>query len=342
MGYDYDVIVAGASFTGLATAVNLKADVLLLDRKSIGSVSTSACTSPLYILEAEGLTDSILKLVDQVKFITAYNEVDFKTKIPFAVFDYKIFCQKYFERFKGEFKKEQVIGFDGRKVITTKGQYSARVIIDCTGWRAALASALRPDFVKRDQLGFGLETEVEFEVESLHFIFDPRVIHPGYAWIFPAGSKARFGVGSFRGEKNMVEKLNRFVQSYGLRTSTIHGGFMPYRLRQPTVENVFLVGDSAGQILPLTGEGIRQGMFFGRACARLVQRFIDGEMSFEAAQAEYRKLVDHHRGFYGIFQFLQELWSSGPNLLIGIAAWLGVRKPVCLWAQKEYFETMKF
>lgn len=338
---DYDVIIAGASFCGLAVAANLKGNILLIDRKPIGAVPTSACTSPLYALETEGLQDSIIELVDKVKFITAYNEVDFRSIVPFAVFDYKIFCQKYFERFEGDFKKEQIIEFDGQQVVTTKGRYSAKVFIDCTGWRATLASALQPGFVKRDRLGFGLETELAYKTESLQFIFNPKVINAGYAWIFPAGPKARIGMGSFVSSKNLVPKLDHFVESLGLKTASIHGGFMPYRLRTPTVRNLFLVGDSAGQILPLTGEGIRQGMYFAKECARIVQNIIEDEKSLDEGLAEYHRIVENHRNFYGIFQFLQQLWSDGPNLLVGATAWVGIRRPVCMWAQKNYFETMK-
>lgn len=339
---DYDVIIAGASFAGLSVAANLKSgNVLLVDRKSIGSVPTSACTAPLYVLESEGIKDSIIEVTNKVKFITAHNEVNFNSIVPFGVFDYKVFCQKYFERFQGEFKKELIIGFDGKKIATTKGQYSAKVFIDCTGWRATLGTALKPGLVKQNRLGFGLETEIEHKTESLQFIFDPKVIKAGYAWIFPAGEKARIGLGSFTGERKMAIKLNRFVESLGLKTGSIHGGFMPYGLREPTVGELFLVGDSAGQILPLTGEGIRQGIYFGKECARIVEKIIDGEAGLQTGLDEYRQVVSGQSRFYGVFQFLQGLWSSGPNLLVSGIAWLGVRRPVCLWAQKNYFESTK-
>ena len=41
--YDHDAIIAGASFAGLILADNLDGDILLIDRKEIGSKQTSAC-----------------------------------------------------------------------------------------------------------------------------------------------------------------------------------------------------------------------------------------------------------------------------------------------------------
>src|SRR5437867_7089532 len=65
---DYDVVVCGASFAGLATARELAgtqlregrpARVLLVDRYEIGERQTSACAAPTAWLEVLGLEPSI-------------------------------------------------------------------------------------------------------------------------------------------------------------------------------------------------------------------------------------------------------------------------------------------
>jgi len=43
--HEYDAIIAGASFAGLAAADNLEGDILLIDRKEIGTRQTSACAT---------------------------------------------------------------------------------------------------------------------------------------------------------------------------------------------------------------------------------------------------------------------------------------------------------
>ena len=55
---DYDVLIAGASFAGLAVARELRATgarVLVLDRYEIGERQTSACAAPTAWLDNLGL-----------------------------------------------------------------------------------------------------------------------------------------------------------------------------------------------------------------------------------------------------------------------------------------------
>src|SRR6266498_5144291 len=53
-GRDYDAIIVGASFAGLAVARQLRGRVLLLDRNEVGAVQTSACGTPLWVPQAPG------------------------------------------------------------------------------------------------------------------------------------------------------------------------------------------------------------------------------------------------------------------------------------------------
>ena len=59
---EWDVIVCGASFAGLAVARELRgsgARVLVLDRYEIGERQTSACAAPTELLENMGLGDAV-------------------------------------------------------------------------------------------------------------------------------------------------------------------------------------------------------------------------------------------------------------------------------------------
>jgi flavin-dependent dehydrogenase len=315
----YEVIIAGASFGGLAVASSLKKRrVLLIDRKEPGTLPTSACAAPLPLLEKRGVEESILQVVENVIFKTAYSELKYKTLVPFANFDYTAFCQKYLERFEGEFIKANILDFDGRIIVTDKGDFRGKVFIDATGWRAKLASSINPSFVNKKRLGFGLETEVLYSTDELYFIFDPKIIKGGYAWIFPIGEKSRFGLGSYGPSGNLLPQLKKFTQMFGLSANGVHGGFMPYGLRPAVLENIFLVGDSAGQIVPLTGEGIRQAIYFGEACAQLIERFLEGEITLTLAKEKYQKFVSKHRQGYLLFFTLQKIWQHIPNLLLEI------------------------
>ena len=63
---DYDAIVVGASFAGLAVARQLRGEVLMLDRNEVGAVQTSACGTPLWVPQALGVADSVLQVHDKL------------------------------------------------------------------------------------------------------------------------------------------------------------------------------------------------------------------------------------------------------------------------------------
>jgi len=68
----YDVIISGGSFAGLAAAVQLQGKrVLLVEPHKIGAVQTSACGTLLAVLKATGTMDSLLQVHDRILFTAA-------------------------------------------------------------------------------------------------------------------------------------------------------------------------------------------------------------------------------------------------------------------------------
>ncbi|MDP3013637.1 MAG: NAD(P)/FAD-dependent oxidoreductase, partial [Candidatus Subteraquimicrobiales bacterium] len=273
---EYEVIIAGASFAGLSVARELKdKKIFLIDRRSIGAFTASACAAPLSLLEENGCEQSVLKVTDKIRFTTPYGSITYNSIIPVATFDYELFCKEFAPPV--EFKKANIINFDGKTLSTTNGSYTAKIFVDCTGWRAKLARSLNPKAFTSKKYGFGIETEVDFQSDELHFIYDPKIIKGGYAWTFPAGKKSRFGVGSYTAKPNLRVSLEKLLALYGLKTNKVYGGFMPAGIRRAILGELFLVGDAAAQILPLTGEGIRQSLYFGKKAGKLIHQVLNQE-----------------------------------------------------------------
>src|SRR5258707_4972176 len=89
---DYDAIVVGASFGGLAVARQLRGEVLLLDRNEVGTVQTSACGTPLWVPETLGVSDSVLQVHDRLVIRTPTPTVRSDlSSVPFCTFDYPSF-----------------------------------------------------------------------------------------------------------------------------------------------------------------------------------------------------------------------------------------------------------
>ncbi len=293
----YDVIIAGASFAGLAVAQRLEGRrVVLLDRAPVGRGVTSACGAPVSIVNAMGAEGSILQVHDRLILHTPAGEAVWPLPEPFCTFDYQRFCELAWARARVEFLQATVAGRSGSTVHTTRGgAFSGTLLADATGWRAALAAAPGSAYVNRRWMAFGLESEVVCPHEpGLHFYFLPEV-RDGYAWAFPAGEGVRFGVLSYLGRSKLGPALEQFMSRFGQRPAAVHGGFLASGLRPPVVDGVFIAGDASGHCLPLTGEGIRTAVLAGFECGDLLRQVLDGERTRDQAEATYQAFVTKSR-----------------------------------------------
>ena len=329
----YDVIIAGASFAGLAVARALSARrVLLLDAQPIGEGVTSACAAPVRTARTMGAEAAILQVHDALVIHSPGGRATWPLPEPFCTFDYRAFCAEALRGCDVEVRCVSVRGRDGNRVLTAEGDFEGRVLVDATGPRAALAGHGQPRYV-----AFGIESEIPRSVEpGLHFHFVPEV-RDGYAWAFPAGAGTRFGVLSYRGRTKLLPALKTFMARFDARPDGIHGGFLATGWTAGVVDGVFTVGDSAGQCLPFSGEGIRTAVLAGARCGELIAQVLDGTKSLSEAHAAYRQFIAADRRRYrGLI--------AGNLLLLGLPQkWLaraarGLTHPgVRRWFFERYF-----
>jgi len=341
---DYDVIVVGASFAGLAVASQLTGyRVLLIDRNLIGRKQTSACGTILPALQHWNATETVLQVHNHLVLHTAGRQIDFPSPYPWCTFDYHRLCEFLFERSDAEFRQATVQGYDGHIVHTSEGDFTAPVIVDASGWRAVLASSMVPGFAPKNAMNFGIETisprpnNGHANSTGLHFWYDSETLPNGIGWIFPRGDELSVGVGSYRGAAHLLPSLERFGEQNGVHLNGIHGTYFPHTLRAPNAGQVFVVGDAAGMCLGLTGEGIRPALFFGEACGQTVRRILDGEVSLEDGLAEYTRFVQARSHFFHTFSTAQAILSRIPGWGIAGLAFLLVREPWRSWLFRTYW-----
>jgi len=114
-------------------------------------------------------------------------------------------------------------------------------------------------------------------------IFDFSPIIGGYGWLFPKGDHINIGVGVFAPEDSSThtdEKLKQVTrtllneytqQKLGLIPTHITGQHLGMGGHQYIPQGrVFLVGDAAGLVDPLTGEGIHSAIVSGQAAAAAI------------------------------------------------------------------------
>src|SRR5215208_6488820 len=144
---DYDAIVCGASFAGLAMARELRstgARVLLLDRYEIGERQTSACAAPTEWLRNLGLDGAIRQTFGSLLIHTPRAEARWPIGWTFSTFDYRQLCDLLWaQRGAGTaFETAKVDGRTGTTVHTDRGDVSAPLIVDALGWKRNLGAQL--------------------------------------------------------------------------------------------------------------------------------------------------------------------------------------------------------
>jgi geranylgeranyl reductase family protein len=196
--------------------------------------------------------------------------------------------------------------------------YNARMVIVATG--ANIKLLLQMGLLKKPPLMmlcarayFEGMRDVSEEVQC-HFDGVPL---PGYGWVFPlSDSSANIGAGFFRSgltarwmPATAREAFDTFIQTpllqNVLRGAQRAGPIKGYPLRvdfasAPTFsDRVMLVGEAAGLVNPVTGEGIDYALESAKiAAGHLLSMFAAGDLSDEHLKAYDQSLRQHYQGLF--------------------------------------------
>ena len=102
------------------------------------------------------------------------------------------------------------------------------------------------------------------------------VVPGGYGWVFPKGDHANLGVGGWMQEgPRLRDHLERLAQAHGVDPSAlteVRGHRLPMRELGASAAHgrVLLVGDAAGLVDPLSGDGIYEAFVSARLAADAV------------------------------------------------------------------------
>ncbi len=296
LGGSYDVIVCGASFAGLTVARQLAgsgARVLVLDRYEIGERQTSACGIPTAWLDAMGLEGSKRQEFGELVLHTPRGTSRYELPWTFSTFDYRELCELLWAQSDAQFETAKVNGRTGEIVHTDRGDVSAPLIVDALGWRRILAAdgGYQPPDAP---LSRGLEVHPNGGGDDLEVWIDRRYVPAGYGWSFPASDEQRIGVGSFDPGFHVKDTTVLLAEDLERDAVRYQGNWIPHKIRRGTEDGIFFVGDSAGQCLPLTAEGIRTAFYFGIKLGDELRAVVEGRQDREAALRAYGEFVDRH------------------------------------------------
>ncbi|MCW4049681.1 MAG: NAD(P)/FAD-dependent oxidoreductase [Candidatus Bathyarchaeota archaeon] len=170
-----------------------------------------------------------------------------------------------------EFRAKIVIGADGHWSIIRRSSGLARYFADYVTCAQYLLSGLNLENPKINEFWIGAK-------------YAPG----GYAWVFPKSSReANVGLGvRNRHTKPSIEYLKDFIgNDPRFRNAKIirkNGGICPVSgvLDKIVLDGLMLAGDSAGQLIPITGAGIHSGIEAGKMAGRVAAEAVkEGDIS---------------------------------------------------------------
>ena len=170
------------------------------------------------------------------------------------------------------------VAFDG-------GRAAAAVLIGADGANGVAARSVGIDTAYVH--GVAYEGNVTYrDNEARRFagraLIELGIVPGGYGWLFPKGDHANVGVGGWESEgPRLRDHLQRLCGAYGIpyaRVEDLRGHRLPLRRAgaNPVRGRTLLVGDAAGLVDPLTGDGMYEAFVSSRLASEAILDLLGG------------------------------------------------------------------
>ncbi|MCD6562965.1 MAG: NAD(P)/FAD-dependent oxidoreductase [Thermoproteales archaeon] len=195
---------------------------------------------------------------------------------------------------------------DGFNVKTKNCWIKTRLLVGADGYLSTVARKLGFERPRERKIIPSIQyvmVNVELDDwEALEFYVGKSVAPYGYAWIFPKdGKKANVGIGVQQGAP--LYYLNKFIkdhpEKFGNATKVEFRGAavtIGGMLKKIVADNVMLIGEAAGQVIPLTGGGIHSSIAGGSIAADIaIEAFEENDLS----AVKLKKYVEEYNRHWG-------------------------------------------
>ena len=314
----YDAIVVGAGPAGSTTAYRLAragARVCLLDRARFPR--DKPCGGGLTLRAVRQLpftVDPVVEeVVDRLELGIGYRRRFTKRSVaPLVLMTQRrrldAFLVERAAEAGAEFRdgvKVTAVSEDGR-VTAGSETLAAEIVVGADGANGVTGRSLGAPTL---DVGVALEGNVGHDhVRPDRFrgrmVVEVGVVPGGYAWIFPKADHVNVGVGGWQSEgPRLRQRLGELCAAFAIDESEVHdlrGHRLPMRgaARRPLRGRAMLVGDAAGLVDPLSGDGMYEAFVSGRLAADAALDVLQGRAStlepyaqaFSAAFAEPERL----------------------------------------------------
>jgi geranylgeranyl reductase family protein len=173
----------------------------------------------------------------------------------------------------------------GVVVSAGRERFAARAVVAADGVNGVAARRL--GLCERPLHGVALEANLSHRIASAdrfrgRIVFDLGVVRGGYGWVFPKGDHVNVGVGGWgREAPSLRERLADFCTDLALPVDRLEG-LRGYRLPVARPDAVLArgpalaVGDAAGLVDPLSGDGIYEAFVSAELAAAAVGDLLAG------------------------------------------------------------------
>ncbi|WP_027178287.1 geranylgeranyl reductase family protein [Maridesulfovibrio bastinii] len=306
MSGKFDVVIAGAGPSG-STAAFILADrgyrVALLDKCSFPrkklcggllTVKSVDLFKRLYGYEVEDLFKLGIVFSESSDYSVNYRDKkirDGKSPVPFRFVDRmvmdKVLLDRAIEAGAVFFPGEQVVecnAFDAEVKTASRRIFRGEYLIAADGVNSTIRRLLPFDKKKwRSNLASTIEVSIDTDKYPRE-VKAPEIyigcLRAGYGWVFPGKGKVVAGIGGLNSHTcNFKAEFMDFLRSQGINdpeSIKLSGFPLPYGnyIKNPYYGKTFLVGDAAGLVEPLFGEGI----FYAIQTGRYVAESLAGSM----------------------------------------------------------------
>jgi geranylgeranyl reductase family protein len=295
----YDVIVVGAGPAGSTTAYRLAragARVCLVDRarfprdKPCGGGLTLRAVRELPFSVEPVVEDRVHTLELGLRYARHWSR---RAEEPLILMTQRrrldAFLAERAAAAGAEFRDGvKVTGVDPSGAVTLGGErHEADVVVGGDGANGVTARSLG---LPAHEHGVALEANVAYaHVSRQRFggraVVELGAVPGGYAWVFPKGDHVNVGVGGWQSEgPRLRERLRELCAAFEIDEANVHG-LLGHRLpmrgasRRPVAGRVLLVGDAAGLVDPLSGDGMYEAFMSGRLAAEATLDLLHGRAS---------------------------------------------------------------
>jgi len=169
----------------------------------------------------------------------------------------------------------------------------AKVIIGADGPLSVVAKALKLE--RSWDLCPAITGHATGDFEPIPEMYFGNISPGGYAWVIPKKSGANVGLGISKlfSKGDLKDYWRPFVEQRKLQVGKLAGKTVPMSgpISRTVSGNALVVGDAAGQVMPVNGGGIPIAMICGQVAGQAAARHIKEGGDLEAYESEWRRQV---------------------------------------------------